>query len=88
MLKVSISILKNKKSFIPKIFFLKPHRTAKIVPKDGVSRLNFPEDFSADCNFEPQVCINQAFISKVLQEKMSLEDTQELEKGNTYCENP
>ena len=45
-LKVSAFYLEKQKSFIPKknIFF---GRTAKIHPKDGVSRLNFPEGFGA-----------------------------------------
>jgi hypothetical protein len=38
--------LKNKKVlFLKKKFF---GRTAKIHPKDGVSRLNFPEGFAND----------------------------------------
>ena len=43
MLKVSAFYLEKQKSFIPKKIFL--GRTAKIHPKDGVSRLNFPEGF-------------------------------------------
>ena len=43
-LKVSAFYLEEQKSFIPKkkYFF---GRTAKIPPKDGVCRLNFPEGF-------------------------------------------
>ena len=43
MLKVSAFYLEKQKSFIPKKIFF--GRTAKIHPKDGVSRLNFPEGF-------------------------------------------
>ena len=46
MLKVSAFYLKIQKSFIPKKKILS--RTAKIDPKDGVSRLNFPEGFAID----------------------------------------
>ena len=47
MLKVSAFYLEKQKSFIPKknIFL---SRTANIDPKDGVSRLNFPQDFGLD----------------------------------------
>ena len=49
MLKVSAFYLEKQKSFIPpKKYFL--NRTAMIDPKDGVSRLNFPEGF--DLSFE------------------------------------
>ena len=41
--KVSAFYLQKQKSFIPKKKILS--RTAKIRPKDGVSRLNFPEGF-------------------------------------------
>ena len=41
--KFQLSILKNKKVLFLKKFFLS--RTTKIDPKDGVSRLNFPEGF-------------------------------------------
>ena len=44
MLKVSAFYLEKQKSFIPKKFFFLS-RTTKIDPKDGVSRLNFPEGF-------------------------------------------
>ena len=43
-LKVSAFYLEKQKSFIPKNKYLLS-RTAKIHPKDGVSRLNFPEGF-------------------------------------------
>ena len=43
ILKVSAFYLEKRKSFIPKKCFLS--RTAKVDPKDGVSRLNFPEGF-------------------------------------------
>ena len=43
-LKVSAFYLEKQKSFIPKKYFL--NRTAKIHPKDSVSRLNFPEGFA------------------------------------------
>ena len=45
MLKVSAFYLEKQKSFIPKKYFF--GRTAKIHPKDGVCRLNFPEGFDA-----------------------------------------
>ena len=46
-LKVSAFYLEKQKSFITKkkFFF---GRTAKIHPKDGLSRLNFPEGFGPD----------------------------------------
>ena len=43
-LKVSAFYLEKQKSFIPKKNIFLSH-TAKIHPKDGVSRLNFPEGF-------------------------------------------
>ena len=47
MLKVSAFYLEKQKSFIPKKkYFLS--RTAKVHPKEGVSRLNFPEGFECD----------------------------------------
>ena len=42
-LKGSAFYLEKQKSFIPKKIFF--GRTAKMHPKDGVSRLNFPEGF-------------------------------------------
>ena len=46
-LKVSAFYLEKQKSFIPKKkYFL--GRTAKVHPKDGVSRLNFPDGFALD----------------------------------------
>ena len=45
-LKVSALYLENKKGFIPKKIFF--GRTAKVHPKDGVSRLNFPEGFGSN----------------------------------------
>ena len=44
ILKVSAFYLEKQKSFIPKKKY-DLSRTAKIHPKDGVSRLNFPEGF-------------------------------------------
>ena len=46
MLKVSAFYLEKQTSFIPKKKIL--GRTAKIHPKDGVSRLNFPEGFEGN----------------------------------------
>ena len=43
-LKVSAFYLEKEKKNIPKKFFF--GRTTKIHPKDGVSRLNFPEGFA------------------------------------------
>ena len=48
--KFQLSILKNKKIFFLKKIFLS--RTAKIDPKDGVSRLNFPKGFGLMCDFD------------------------------------
>ena len=48
MPKVSAFYLEKQKSFIPKKKILS--RTAKIDPKDGVSRLNFPEGFEDGLN--------------------------------------
>ena len=51
MLKVSAFYLEKQKSFIPKknIFLAVFSKHAKIIPKDGASRLNFPEGFG-QCN--------------------------------------
>ena len=53
-----LSILKNKKVLFLENFFF--GRTAKIHPKDGVSRLNFPEGFENDH------VINQASVTPYL----------------------
>ena len=47
MLKVSAFYLEKQKSFIPKIniFLAAFSKHANIIPKDGASRLNFPEGF-------------------------------------------
>ena len=63
-LKVSAFYLEKQKSFIPKkkFFF---GRTAKIHPKDGVSRLNFPEGFGkiiAKIDSEFWKCLSAQFF--------------------------
>ena len=47
MLKISAFYLEKQKSFIPKKYIFIFSRTAKIHPKDGVSRLNFQEGFDS-----------------------------------------
>ena len=50
-LKVSAFYLEKQKSFITKKNFF--GRTAKVHPKDGVSRLNFPEGFGGSYRVLP-----------------------------------
>ena len=53
MLKVSAFYLEKQKSFIPKknIFLAVVSKQAKIIPKEGASRLNFPEGFDKSHGF-------------------------------------
>ena len=60
ILKVSAFYLEKQKSFIPKknIFLAVFSKHAKIIPKDGASRLNFPKGFghTAKPRVKVQVC--------------------------------
>ena len=53
MLKFSTFYLEWQKSFIPKknIFVAVFSKHAKIIPKDGASRFNFPEGFDYNMHF-------------------------------------
>ena len=62
-LKVSAFYLEKQKSFIPKKIFF--GRTANLHPKDGVSRLNFPEGFGkiiAKIDSEFRKCLSAQFF--------------------------
>ena len=53
ILKVSAFYFEKQKSFIPKKYFFWAvvSKQAKIIPKEGASRLNFPEGFGPECHF-------------------------------------
>ena len=75
-LKVSAFYLEKQKSFIPKKkYFL--GRTAKVHPKDGVSRLNFPEGFAFTIQLSWIYCpYSQVTFSWIVKKRGGMSTTQ------------